>query len=138
MFLKKDARQGLEDYRTDEFYGNVRELKLYGYAVADAMSVLLAPEDASAEWHGTSAVITWTASPNAASYRVERKADGGEWTVVAQGLTATEYSDQPARPSRAGYTYRIASVDGNDGLAYTVAIAPSGTPARPGMSIVFR
>ena len=138
VFLKKDARQGLEDYRTDEFYGNVRELKLYGYAVADAMSVLLAPEDAAAEWHGTSAVITWTASPNAASYRVERKADGGEWTVVAQGLTATEYSDQPARPSRAGYTYRIASVDGNDGLAYTVAIAPSGTPARPGMSIVFR
>ena len=138
VFLKKDARQGLTDYRTDEFYGNVRELKLYGYSVADAMSVLLAPENAAAEWHGTRAVITWTASPNAASYQVERKADGGDWTVVAQGLTEQQYVDRPERPTRAGYIYRVASVDGNDGLAYTISITPTGTPTAPGLAITIR
>ena len=138
VFLKKDARQGLADYRTDEFYGNVRELKLYGYSVADAMSVLLAPENAAAEWHGTGAVITWTASPNAAAYRVERKADGGDWTVVAQGLTEQQYVDRPERPTRVGYIYRVASVDGNDGLAYTISITPTGTPAAPGLAITIR
>ena len=138
VFLKKDARQGLADYRTDEFYGNVRELKLYGYSVADAMSVLLAPENAAAEWHGTGAVITWTASPNAAAYRVERKADGGDWTVVAQGLTEQQYVDRPERPTRVGYIYRVASVDGNGGLAYTISITPTGTPAAPGLAITIR
>ena len=138
VFLKKDARQGLVDYRTDEFYGNVSELKLYGYSVANAMSVLLAPENAAAEWHGTGAVITWTAGQNAASYQVERKADGGDWTVVAQGLTEQQYVDRPERPTKVGYIYRVASVDGNGGLAYTISITPTGTPAAPGLAITIR
>lgn len=121
-----------------DFYGNVAELALYGYTLASSQSVLLAPENAAAEWHGTRAVITWTASPNAASYNVERKADGGDWTVVAQGLTEQQYVDRPERPTKVGYIYRVASVDGNDGLAYTISITPTGTPAAPGLSIFFR
>ena len=121
-----------------DFYGNVAELALCGYTLASSQSVLLAPEDLAAEWHGTRAVITWTASPNAASYKVERKADGGDWTVVAQGLTEQQYVDRPERPTRVGYIYRVASVDGNGGLAYTISITPIGTPAAPGLSIFFR
>ena len=122
----------------DDFYGNVAELALYGYTLASSQSVLLAPENAAAEWHGTGAVITWTASPNAAAYRVERKADGGDWTVVAQRLTEQQYVDRPGRPTKVGYIYRVASVDGNGGLAYTISITPTGTPAAPGLSIFFR
>ena len=72
------------------------------------------------------------------SYRVERKADGGDWTVVAQGLTEQQYVDRPERPTKVGYIYRVASVDGNDGLAYTISITPTGTPAAPGLSIFLR
>ena len=121
-----------------DFYGNVAELALYGYTLASSQSVLLAPEDLAAEWHGARAVITWTASPNAASYQVERKADGGDWTVVAQGLAEQQYVDRPERPTKVGYIYRVASVDGNGGLAYTISITPTGTPAAPGLSIFLR
>ena len=139
VFLKKDARQGLADCRTDEFYGNVRELKLYGYSVADAMSVLLAPEDIAAEWHGTRAVITWAASPNAASYKVERSSDGGAtWTELAEGIADTTYTDRPTKATSISYIYRVASVDGNGGLAYTISITPTGTPAAPGLAITIR
>jgi len=138
VYLKKDARTGLEGQRTDEFFGNVRELKLYGYLASNATSVLLAPEDLAAEWRGSKTVIAWTSSPNAASYQVERKADGGDWTVVAQGLAEQQYVDRPERPTKVGYIYRVASVDGNDGLAYTISITPTGTPAASGLSIFFR
>ena len=121
-----------------DFYGNVAELALYGYTLASSQSVLLAPENAAAEWHGTGAVITWTAGQNAASYQVERKADGGDWTVVAQGLTEQQYVDRPERPTKVGYIYRVASVDGNGGLAYTISITPTGTPAAPGLAITIR
>ena len=123
---------------SSDFYGNVAELKLYGYPQSNVASVLLAPENAAAEWHGTRAVITWAASPNAASYQVERKADGGEWSIVAQGISGQQYTDYPERPTKVGYTYRVASVDGNAGLAYTISITPTGTPAAPGLSIFFR
>lgn len=121
-----------------DFYGNVAELALYGYTLASSQSVLLAPEDLAAEWHGARAVITWTESPNAASYRVERKADGGDWTVVAQGLAEQQYVDRPERPTKVGYIYRVASVDGNGGLAYTVSVTPTGTPSPSGMAIILR
>ena len=72
------------------------------------------------------------------SYRVERKADGGDWTVVAQGISGQQYTDYPERPTKVGYIYRVASVDGNDGLAYTISITPTGTPAAPGLAITIR
>ena len=122
-----------------DFYGNVAELALYGYTLASSQSVLLAPEDLAAEWHGARAVITWTASPNAKSYRVERSSDGGAtWTVAASGITDATYADSPERPTKVGYIYRVASVDGNGGLAYTISITPTGTPAAPGLSIFLR
>ena len=136
VFLKKDARQDLAGCRTDDFYGNVRELKLYGYSAANAMSVLLAPENAAAEWHGTRAVITWTASPNAASYKVERSSDGGAtWPVFAEGIADTTYTDRPTKTTSISYIYRVASVDNSGNLAYTDCIVPVGEPTAPGMTI---
>ena len=139
VYLKKDARTGLEGQRTDDFFGNVRELKLYGYRASNATSVLLAPENAAAEWRGSKAVIAWTASPNAASYQVERSSDGGAtWTVAASEIADVTYSDRPAKPTTTDYIYRVASVDGNGGLAYTVYVTPTGTPSPSGMAIILR
>ena len=122
-----------------DFYGNVAELALYGYTLESSQSVLLAPEDLAAEWHGTRAVVTWTASPNAVSYKVERSSDGGAtWTVLVDGITDTTYADRPTKATSISYIYRVASVDGNGGLAYTISITPTGTPAAPGLSIFFR
>ena len=122
-----------------DFYGNVAELKLYGYPQSNVASVLLAPEDLAAEWHGTRAVITWAASPNAASYKIERSSDGGAtWPVLAEGIADTTYTDRPTKATSISYIYRVASVDGNGGLAYTISITPTGTPAAPGLSIFLR
>ena len=121
-----------------DFYGNVAELALYGYTLASSQSVLLAPENAVAAWRRSKVALTWTASPNAASYRVERKADGGAWTVAAEGLTAPAYTDYPERPTKVVYTYRVASVDGNGDLAYTVDLTPSGTPVAPALAVIIQ
>ncbi len=51
----------------NDFYGNVAELALFGYSESQAQSVLLAPENLAAEWSGSKAELTWTASANAAS-----------------------------------------------------------------------
>ena len=66
------------------------------------------------------------------------KADGGDWTVVAPGLAEQQYVDRPERPTKVGYIYRVASVDGNGGLAYTVSVTPTGTSAAPGLAITIR
>ena len=124
-----------------DFYGNVAELALYGYTLASSQSVLLAPENLAAEWHGTRAVVTWTASPNAASYKVERSADGGAtWVVLADGIAneTTTYTDRPTRATSIRYIYRVASVDNFDNLAYTDCIVPVGVPTPPGMTIIVR
>ena len=121
-----------------DFYGNVAELKLYGYPQSSVASVLLAPENAAAAWRRSKVALTWTASPNAASYRVERKADGGAWTLAAEGLTAPAYTDYPERPTKVVYTYRVASVDGNGDLAYTVDLTPSGTPVAPALAVIIQ
>ena len=72
------------------------------------------------------------------SYRVERKADGGAWTLAAEGLTAPAYTDYPERPTKVVYTYRVASVDGNGDLAYTVDLTPSGTPVAPALAVIIQ
>ena len=122
---------------SSEFYGNVAELKLYGYPQSNVASVLLAPENAAAEWHGTRAVITWAASPNAASYKVERSTDGGAWEPIAASLTETAYTDNGVTSAKHTYTYRVASVDGSGQTAYTADLVPTGTPTF-GLTIVFR
>lgn len=121
-----------------DFYGNVAELALYGYTLASSQSVLLAPEDLAAEWHGTRAVVTWTASPNAASYRIERKWNDGAWETVST-VTGTEYTDASiSKPTNGTYTYRIASIGENDTAAYTLGAVPTGTPSQRGLMVIFQ
>ena len=56
---------------------------------------------------------------------------GEEWTWTKERV-------YDGRPTRVGYIYRVASVDGNGGLAYTISITPTGTPTAPGLAITIR
>jgi len=135
VYLTKPPRENLEDQRTDEFYGNVRELKLYGWKAADAAAVLLAPEISSVEWKGSKVKLAWAAAQNATSYRIERKRNDAAWETVAT-VTGTEYTDASiTRPTKDTYTYRIASIDENASVAYTLDVVPTGTPSSHGLAI---
>ena len=135
VYLTKPARENLEGQRTDEFYGNVRELKLYGWKAADAAAVLLAPEISSVEWKGSKVKLAWSAAQNATGYRIERKSNDGAWETVAT-VTGTEYTDASiSRPTKDTYMFRIASIGGNDSVAYTLSVVPTGTPSSHGLAI---
>ena len=138
VYLTKPPRENLEDQRTDEFYGNVRELKLYGWNAAGAAAVLLAPEISSVQWKGSEVKLAWSAAHNATGYRIERKRDNGAWETVST-VTATEYTDASiARPTKGTYAYRIASIDGSASVAYTLGVVPTGTPSPRGFVMTFR
>ena len=138
VYLTKPARENLTAQRTNDFFGNVRELKLYGWNVAAAANVLTEPKDAAAAWKGSHVDLTWTAVAEASTYRVERRTDGGAWEVVATDLTACAYRDNPAHPTQATYAYRVGAVDNSGRIAYTIALVPAGTPAPHGIVIIIR
>lgn len=138
IYLTKPQRENLQDQRTDDFYGNVRELQLYGWNAAAAAAVLTSPDDANAEWYGSRVNLSWTAAGAAAAYRIERRADGGTWTVVASGLTHCSFRDEPPRPTRETYEYRVGAVDGSGDTAYTATLQPAGTPSERGLIITVR
>lgn len=123
-----------------DFYGNVAELALYGWNADDvaAANVLTEPKDAAAEWKGSHVDLTWTAVAKASTYCVERRTDGGEWEVVATGLTACDCRDNPAHPTQETYAYRVGAVDNSGNIAYTITLEPTGTPAPCGIVIIIR
>ncbi len=138
VYLTKPARENLTAQRTNDFFGNVRELKLYGWNVAAAAAVLTEPKDAAAEWKGSYVDLTWTAVAAASTYRVERRTDGGAWEVVATDLTACACRDNPAHPTQATYAYRVGAVDNSSNIAYTITLEPAGEPAPYGIVIIIR
>jgi len=66
---------------------------------------------ATAAGDGTAVNVSWTApTPAPASYIIERKADGGDWTQIASGVTDLTYSDTTGICDTA-YYYRVKAVD---------------------------
>lgn len=136
VYLMKPPRETLENQRTDDFFGNVRELKLYGWDAAAAGAILLAPVSVAAEWKVSDVALDWEDCQNAAAYRVERSTDGGAWETVADALTASEYLDKTA-DFRKSYQYRIVSLSaGGAEEAYSADCAPAGVGEPKGMCIV--
>ena len=87
-------------------YPMLCELEAYGYFP----SILLgAPADLVTEVAGNQVVLSWTAAANAASYKVYRKTDGGEWEVVASDVTGNSYTDESVERGNT-YIYRVAAV----------------------------
>jgi poly(hydroxyalkanoate) depolymerase family esterase len=73
-------------------YGNVAEVEFYGYPFfvsATAPSGLIAQTISSSQIN-----LVWNALTNATSYNVKRSlTNGGTYTTIASGVTATNYSD---------------------------------------------
>ena len=58
---------------------------------------------------GGNVSITWNAMPGASAYSVSRKLEGGSWSVVANNLTAAEYTDTNAKEGKT-YYYAVRSI----------------------------
>ncbi len=76
-------------------YGNVAELQFYGYLAGTSVVLPPAPGGLAATTVSSSQIaLTWNAVTNAASYNVKRSTtNGGPYTVIATGVTATNYND---------------------------------------------
>lgn len=61
----------------------------------DTDAPLTAPTGVAATYNGTNAIVTWTASPGAATYDVQRSnvTRGTQLTAIATGVPATTYTD---------------------------------------------
>jgi len=121
-----------------DFFGNIAELKLYGWTADDVAAVLTEPKDAAAAWKGSRVRLSWEPVAAAASYRVERRVEDGEWTKVADGLTDGTLTDEPPHPARETYFYRVAAVGANGDLAFTLPFAPGGEPAPRGFRVIVK
>ena len=54
-------------------------------------------------------VVSWSSSPGASSYIVERSLDGSTWSTIAAGVTATSFADSGLNYSTI-YYYRVLAV----------------------------
>ena len=79
----------------DSSWGNVAELEFYGYLAGASVPVPPVPTGFAAATVSTSQInLTWNMVTNAVRYNVKRSTtDGGPYTVIATGVTATNYND---------------------------------------------
>ena len=68
--------------------------------------------DAEADPDGIT--VTWKTAANAVSYNVLRRTDGTDWAMLAEGVTATAYTDKTAQPGTT-YSYTVQSVNADGG-----------------------
>ena len=78
--------------------------------------------DAEADPDGIT--VTWKTAANAVSYNVLRRTDGTDWAMLAEGVTATAYTDKTAQPGTT-YSYTVQSVnaDGVKGSYDTTGVS---------------
>jgi Concanavalin A-like lectin/glucanases superfamily len=76
-------------------WGNVAELEFHGYASVPTPSAPSAPTGLVAAVVSSNQInLTWNAVTNASSYNVKRSlTNGGPYTTMASGVTATNYPD---------------------------------------------
>jgi hypothetical protein len=82
------------------------EFEAYGYMPSILLGV---PADLTAEVADGKVSLSWTAAANAASYKVYRKLEGGDWTIVASDLSGVAYTDTTVERGKT-YIYRVAAV----------------------------
>ena len=75
--------------------------------------------------------LTWNARANASSYNVKRaQTNGGPYSLIAAGLTATNYADSGLLAGTTYYYVVSALVDGSETPNSTQASATPGAPVR--------
>ena len=78
---------------------------------AQAQAPFLGPGNVTATAVSATQVnLTWTAGVGQNSYKVERKTGSGAYSIAAENLTATSYSDTGLTASTT-YTYKVSGVN---------------------------
>jgi endoglucanase len=114
-------------FAPDGGYGNVAELEFYGYPFSNPVS---APAGLSALAVSTSQInLTWNALTNATSYNLKRSTtNGGPYTSIASGVTATNYSDSGLAGGTTYYYVVSAMVSTNETPNSAQAAATTPVP----------
>ena len=107
---------GLAKPSKSNFYGNVTELRFYGWTHAEAMSVLTAPTQVTLTKLDGTIQIDWEVCGQATSYKVRRKVNDGDWEDIATEVLANTYEDTNTPFNGARYTYQIIA-QGDSGSA---------------------
>ena len=121
-----------------EFYGNIAELELYGWSAESLTNVLTAPMAMTFTIQPGSFGVSWPASTNATSYRLERMpADGSSGWVTIGTASATNIGDTNA-VSGVRYLYRVASLRttaGGEEAAYSDSFPAASYVPGPGTGL---
>lgn len=108
-------------------YPMLCEFEVYGYF---SSSLLAAPSGLATEIVNNQVVISWVSGVNAASCKIYRKVDGGEWSAVASDVAGSSFTDQSVERGNT-YIYRVAAVSTvGDELSSSecAAVVPAGAP----------
>lgn len=103
------------------------EFEAYGYMPSILLGV---PADLTAEVADGKVSLSWTAAANAESYKVYRKLEGGDWTIVASDHSGGTYTDTTVERGKT-YIYRVAAVSaaGDErSSSESSASMPAGAP----------
>ena len=94
-------------------WGNVSELEFYGYSLSIPVPV---PTGLSATAISSSQInLLWNIFSNAATYNLKRSAtNGGPYSVIASGVTATNYPDEGLNAGTIYYYVVSAVASGNE------------------------
>ena len=96
----------------NEFWGNIAELELYGYAPGDINAVFRAPDAVTLSIALGGVRLDWAAYPAADTYRVERSADGaGGWVDLGDTQGAASFTDPDPILFQRSF-YRVVAVRG--------------------------
>ena len=91
----------------------VGELQFYGWPAAALDGYAVGAVNLKAEPRDDALVISWRDDAAGSVFRLERRVGEGEWTTIADNLTATSYTDENLAAGSV-YSYRVATVNGSD------------------------
>ena len=98
------------------------EIQFYGYPSTAYDGYAIGAVDLAAVQDGASVALSWKDNGYGTSFNVERSTDGGTtWTALANGLSATSYTDADVALDGTEYRYRIASVSGG-AVSYSATV----------------
>ena len=112
----------LKNPSVSDWGGMVAELQLFGWPAATLAEYPAGATDLAAEQSGASVALSWTDNGVNSSFTVQRSVDGGEWSAVAENITASSWTDSTVALDGTRYAYRVDSVKG-EAVSYSAPAA---------------
>ena len=112
----------LKNPSVSDWGGMVAELQFFGWPAATLAEYPAGATDLVAEQSGASVVLSWTDNGVNSSFTIQRSVNGGEWAAVAEGVTASSWTDSAVALDGTRYAYRVDSVKG-EAVSYSAPAA---------------